>query len=131
PVLPAAHPLPARRSSDLVVPLPEFNRIKVRPGFPSGYIRLKAFDPEFAKNIGERIFTLDLDTVITGDITPLVDRDEDLVLWRCENHRKIKYQGGMHLMDAGARPHVWSEFKGERSYETTKRLGLVGSDQAW
>src|SRR5690606_37410399 len=65
-----------------VVPLPEFNHIKVRPGFPSCYIRLKAFEPEFAKTIGERILTLDLDTVITGDITPLVDRDEDLVLWR-------------------------------------------------
>ena len=114
-----------------VVPLPEFDHIKVRPGFPSCYIRLKAFEPEFAKTIGERILTLDLDTVITGDITPLVDRDEDLVLWRCENHRKIKYQGGMHLMNAGARPQVWSEFKGEESYEATKRLGLVGSDQAW
>ena len=113
------------------IPLPQFDHIKVRPGFPSCYIRLKAFEPEFAKNIGERILTLDLDTAITGNITSLVDRNEDIVLWRCENHRKIKYQGGMHLMDAGARPQVWNDFKGDESYEATKRLGLVGSDQAW
>lgn len=114
-----------------VVPLPEFTHIKVRPGFPSCYIRLMAFEPEFAKTIGSRILTLDLDTAITGDITQLVDRDEDIVLWRNTSHRGIKYQGGLHLMNAGARPQVWSRFRGDASYAETKRRGLVGSDQAW
>ena len=114
-----------------VVDLPKFEHIKVRPGFPSCYIRLKAFDPVFAPQIGDRIVTIDLDVAVTGDLTPLLDRDEPVVMWKNTSHPKIHYQGGLHMMDAGARPQVWDKFQGESSHNATKIKGLVGSDQAW
>lgn len=44
--------------------------------------RLKQFDKNFAALIGTRILSIDLDVVITGDLTPLVDRPEPLVCWK-------------------------------------------------
>lgn len=114
------------------VPLPKFEHIKVRPGFPSCYVRLRAFDPDFARQLGPRFLTIDVDAVITGSLDHLVKRDEPIVLW--ENLGKpgrIHYQGGLLLMDAGARPEVWERFQGEASRDLTQARGLVGSDQAW
>jgi hypothetical protein len=50
------------------------------------YVRLFTFAPKAREVLGERVFQLDLDTVIVGDLTPIVTRGEDLVLWR--NPRK-------------------------------------------
>jgi hypothetical protein len=50
------------------------------------FVRLFTFSPRARKIIGERVLQLDLDTVIVGDLGPIVDRSEDLVLWR--NPRK-------------------------------------------
>lgn len=114
------------------VPLPKFDHIKVRPGFPSCYVRLHPFDPDFARQLGPRFLTIDVDAVITGSLDHLVKRDEDFVIW--ENTTKpgrIHYQGGLMLMNAGARPKVWEDFRGEESRDLTASLGLVGSDQAW
>lgn len=119
-------------SSIRPVKLPTFNHLKVRPGFPSCYVRLHAFDPAFAEQLGRRILMTDIDAVITGNLDHLVKRDEDFVIW--ENTGKpgrIHYQGGLMLMDAGARPQVWESFRGEESRDLTASLGLVGSDQAW
>lgn len=45
--------------------------------------RLKQFDQQFTKAmLGPRVLSIDLDVVITDDITPLVDRPEPLVCWR-------------------------------------------------
>lgn len=114
-----------------VVPLPEFAHIKVRPGFPSAYVRLLGFCPEFSRKIGARILTLDIDVVVTGDLTHLVSRDDDFVIWSDPDKPGLRYQGGMHLMDAGARPEVWETFDRDKSPGLARKAGLVGSDQAW
>lgn len=115
-----------------VVRLPEFKHYDRGAGKPSCYVRLWAFDPEFAKQLGERILTIDIDVVITGDLTPLVDRDDDFIIW-CDsaNHDKIRYQGGLHLMTAGARPQVWNDFDRATTPQAVEESGLAGSDQAW
>lgn len=45
------------------------------------YARLMTFHPDGQKLFGEHILQIDLDTIITGDMAHLVDRDEDLVMW--------------------------------------------------
>src|SRR5690625_3754092 len=114
-----------------VVELPDFDHIEVRPGFPSSYVRLLGFCPEFSKRIGDRILTLDIDVVVMGDLTPLVERDEEFVGWSDPDVKGLQYHGGMYLMDAGCRPQVWETFDREMSPKLTKDAGLTGSDQAW
>jgi hypothetical protein len=50
------------------------------------FVRLFTFSPQARAVLGERVLQLDLDTVIVGSLDPIVDRNEDLVLWR--NPRK-------------------------------------------
>ena len=115
-----------------IIPLwTDFRDIKnpLRNG-PGCYPRLKAFSAEAKDLIGERIFSLDLDCVITNDITPLVNRPEDFVCWG-DTARKTHYNGGMWLLRAGTRTQVYKTFDPKKSPQITKGKGIVGSDQAW
>lgn len=97
---------------------------------PSCYRRLRAFSREAADLIGPRFVSLDLDTVITGDMAPVWDRPEDFVIWTGQA-RPAPYNGSMFLMTAGARARVWEEFDPIRSPKIATALHYVGSDQAW
>lgn len=57
------------------------------------YSKLFTFHPDGAQIIGERALQIDLDTIVVGDMNPLVERDEDLVLWR--NPTRIPWEGGV------------------------------------
>ena len=94
------------------------------------YLRLKAFAAEMCGVIGRRFVSIDLDTVITGDITPILDRDDDFIIWRNVNLRQ-PYCGSMWMMDAGARRGVWEDFEPLSSPVESRRRRLIGSDQAW
>ena len=48
--------------------------------YPSCYRRLKVFAPDAGELFGERLVSIDLDMVITGDVTPLFDRRGDEVM---------------------------------------------------
>lgn len=68
---------PAGIDADVVtIPITEFQDT------PRCRRRLKQFDRDFGRAIGPRILSVDLDVVITGDLTPLVDRPERLVCWK-------------------------------------------------
>jgi hypothetical protein len=99
-------------------------------GRPSCYRRMKLFDPAIKDLVGGRFVMLDLDCVITGDMRPLWNRKEDVVLWRSPS-REWPYNGAMMMMDAGARPHVWESFDPVKSPAITHAKGYRGSDQAW
>ncbi len=97
---------------------------------PSCYRRLKAFSAEAGGMFGDRFVSLDLDCVITGDLTPLWHRDEDFVIWG-DTNPKTPYNGGMFLLRAGTRTRVWTEFDPIKSPQRSRQLGYFGSDQAW
>lgn len=99
-------------------------------GRPSCYRRLKLWAPEMASVLGERWVLLDLDTVIAGDLTPLWDRPEDVVMWKSPTG-EWAYNGASMMANAGARPEVWTQFDPIESPELTTSLGYRGSDQAW
>lgn len=97
---------------------------------PSCYRRLKLFSPEAETLFGKRFVSLDLDTVILRDLTPLWDRPEDFVMWG-ETDPRSWYNGSMLLMTAGARPQVWERFNPQTSPKEAKAAGRFGSDQGW
>jgi hypothetical protein len=99
---------------------------------PSCYRRLRMFHPEIGQVFGERFVSLDLDVVLTGDMTRLWQRPEPIVMWGDTNPQPgSHYNGSMVLMTAGARPQVWNEFDPVRSPQLSKANRCWGSDQGW
>jgi hypothetical protein len=97
---------------------------------PSCYRRLKAFSKEAVDLFGPRFVSMDLDCVVTGDLLPLWDRDEDFVIWG-DTSPKTPYNGSMFLLKAGSRRQVWEDFDPKTSPANGRALGYFGSDQAW
>jgi hypothetical protein len=99
---------------------------------PSCYRRLRMFSPDIASAFGERFVSIDLDTVIMGDLTPIWDRPEDFVIWGDTHKSKSTcYNGSMVLMTAGARPEAWTSFDPVQSPMLSRAAGKFGSDQGW
>jgi hypothetical protein len=98
---------------------------------PSCYRRLKLFAPDAGKTFGERVVSIDLDTVITGDLTPLFDRPEDFVIWGESDFRTQWYNGSLWMLRTGTRPQVWDRFDEDTSPAIATRAGAKGSDQGW
>src|SRR5690606_29567076 len=99
-------------------------------GRPGCYLRLKLWAPEMAEILGPRWVMLDLDCVITGDLRPLFDRPEDVVMWQSPT-KEWPYNGAFMMANSGARPKVWEEFDPNKSPRITSARGYRGSDQAW
>ena len=104
------------------------------------YNRLYIFSDEVKSIFGERFIALDLDCVVTGNIDHILNRTEDFII----NEYDIKanrhathqyYNGGIIMMDAGARKQVWDEFDPHTTPQLIQprkdKIELVGSDQAW
>lgn len=100
------------------------------PKNPACYRRLRMFHPEIATHFGSRFVSMDLDMVIVGDLVPLWDRPEDIVLYGDTGPRS-HYNGSMILLKAGSRPQVWTEFDPQESPRLAKRANFWGSDQGW
>lgn len=101
--------------------------------FPSSFRRLWLFSQEAAA-LGERIFLLDIDCVITGDLSPLFDPKDDFVGWRPNfiwgNGDRIG--GGTWLLRAGTRTSLWERMLSDPAHWIMKarRANYAGSDQA-
>lgn len=99
---------------------------------PSCYRRLRMFHPDIAAVFGERFVSIDLDVVLTGDVSPLWNRPEDFVAYGDTNPSPgSHYNGSMILLRAGSRPQVWNTFNPHRSPDEARHAGSFGSDQAW
>ena len=98
------------------------------------FIRLMQHNPEWAlARLGERILSLDLDVVITGNFDHVASRTEDFLIWRNPNypHRRSSfYQSSVQLFSAGARPQLWSEFDPSETPKWVNRR-FTGAEQAW
>lgn len=104
---------------------------------PSCYRRLRMFSQEAASLIGERIVSMDLDMVVTGDLTPLFDRDDDFVIWGGQTVQPgvarpyCWFNGSLMMLRAGTRRKVWETFDPHRSPRQAHQSGSHGSDQGW
>lgn len=99
---------------------------------PSCYRRLRIFRADAGQTFGERIVSMDLDTVIVSDVAPLFDRPEDFVIWsQCDRLSRGWVNGSLMMLRAGTRPQVWDRFNPRRSPYEAKQHGSLGSDQGW
>lgn len=99
---------------------------------PSCYRRLRMFSPDIEQHLGKRFVSVDLDCVMTGDVTPLWDRQEDFIAWGDTNPQPgSHYNGSMMMLTAGARPQVWTQFDPRTSPDRSRNAGCWGSDQGW
>ena len=100
--------------------------------WPSCYVRLRAFSAEARDWFGDRYVSLDLDTVITGDLAPLFDRPEDFVIWNETDWPGLQhYNASLWLLTPGTRTQVWDTFDQRRSAREAYKAGGRGGDQAW
>jgi hypothetical protein len=124
-------------SSDVeIVPLwPDFADLPSPHGgrFPSCYRRLKTFSKEAENLLGKRLVQMDLDCVITGDMVPLVDRDEDFIAWgdTGPGHWSGNYNGSFIVHTAGTRSQIWDTFDPVTSPRLAHDARCLGSDQGW
>lgn len=98
------------------------------------FCRLKLFSPEMREILGDRFAVIDLDCVVVGSLDSVFGRSDSFVMNSYPSRRKDQhYNGSLMMMDAGARPLVWSEFSPPRSIERIRRNPrmCVGTDQAW
>jgi hypothetical protein len=102
------------------------------------FVRLFTFTPQARDVLGARVLRIDLDTVVVGSLDRLVDRHDDLVLWRNPArwwmektqlhyaHRKEHpygfWNGSLLLHRCGTMTQLWSEFD-------PKSLPAVDDDQ--
>jgi hypothetical protein len=99
-------------------------------GGPSCFRRLKMFSKEAADFIGPRFACIDLDAVITGDLSGILDRSEDFIIWG-DTVPGYWYNGSFWMMNAGARSKVWETFDPNKSPQIAHAAGRRGSDQGW
>jgi hypothetical protein len=98
------------------------------PMKPNCFRRLVMFKRDAQKTFGRRFVSMDLDCVIGGQLDPLFDRPEDLVLFKGTSPDR-PYNGSLMLIRAGCRPHVYEDF--DQAGADASGEAFVGSDQAW
>ena len=92
------------------------------------YRRLKTFHHS-ARDIGERILSMDLDCEVIGDLKPIVKRDEPAVFWKSFTSRTV-INGSIWLTTPGAHDELWEDLPAN-ARKITEGRRLSGSDQAW
>ena len=98
------------------------------------YRRLRLFSEDMRGLLADRFVAMDLDCVVTGDLTPLFHRTEPFVIHQYSTaERDQRYNGSLIMMDAGARSQVWETFDPVESPRAIAHHSktVIGSDQAW
>lgn len=119
------------RHVEIITPTGEFEGWQTptwRGGRPSCFRRLTMFRRDAGEVFGRRFVSMDLDCVVGGNLDPLFDRDEEIVLYKGTNDAR-PYNGSMLMMTAGCRPRVYEDFD-EAGAVLSGQL-YTGSDQAW
>ena len=108
------------------------------------YNRLYTFSKDMKNILGDRFLCIDIDTVITGNIDHILTIKDEFAILEYGDPSLGKrgkpcpdqhYNGGLFMMNAGARSQVWDDFDFERTHQSLeplrKQKRIVGSDQAW
>jgi hypothetical protein len=99
-------------------------------GNPSCYRRLRMFAKDGAELFGPRFVSIDLDVIITADITQLFARDVEFRMYG-DTARGTPYNGSLIQHKAGTRTQLWDRFNPLTAPILGLRKKYIGSDQAW
>lgn len=98
-------------------------------GLPQCYRRLAIYSKDAALWLKcDAVLQMDIDCIITGDLTPLTQRTEKLALFRGTSAKR-PYNGGMQWLVLGSHPEVYDDFSPQNASIASSLF--VGSDQAW
>lgn len=103
------------------------------PQGPSCYRRLKCHSDWFAQivGVGSRVVLMDLDMVVTGELTPIFHRPEPFLMWET-GHHSITHCASMVMFTAGETREIWETFDPKVSPRLATQDGrMKGSDQSW
>ena len=100
------------------------------PEYPRCHRRLALFGGLLDQYIEDRFVSMDLDCVVVDDLSPLWDRDEDIVFWESPL-RAPDYNGSMVMAKKGAHPELYDDFDPFWSPVKSQRSRKLGSDQGW
>lgn len=108
------------------------------------YQRLRLYDPEVAATLdAEFVLILDLDTVLMGDCTAIIEKamEHDFTALRGSHWPDgtlcSYYNGSFQMHRAGSRPQFWSDLDTETFYRQRHEYRMPngkrphGTDQAW
>lgn len=103
---------------------------------PSCYRRLKLYDQRTQREMGiprgQRVVGLDLDTLVTGNLTHVLNTRGLFVGWKLAGtHHPHVYNGSFQMFTAGTLTDIWDEFDPEKSPREALQAGYLGSDQSW
>lgn len=91
--------------------------------------RMVQYGREFRAHVQPRMLAIDLDVVVVGDLTPIVNRPEPIVCWRVR-HAGV-YSGSFVLCNTGALDAAWVPYRDDPvHYPTRVQSYGVPSDQA-
>lgn len=65
-----------------------------------------------AGSLGDRLFQIDLDVILTDSIDAIVDRPEEFVIWKSDSNTRhgYAYNATIMLTTPGARSEVWETY---------------------
>lgn len=122
---------------------PDIRAIEIHPSIPNDaghcVCRLMTYHPNGREIFGvDRVFQMDLDTLVIRNFDDVVMRDEDVVLWR--NPARVPwdnpsvpqrpyYNGSFALHKCGSRPSIWRDYLGIWSGSPNDRR--LKDDQTW
>lgn len=104
--------------------------------------RLMTFHPNGREIFGaDRVFQMDLDTLVIRNFDDVVMRDEDVVLWRNparvpwdnpSRPQRPYYNGSFVLHRCGSCPDVWMQYRRFNAQRNESALDhIVKDDQTW
>lgn len=96
---------------------------------PRYYPKVWLFSDELAGIIGRRFGSIDLDAVVTGDLGPVLDTNDDFIIW--DQAKGEPYNTSLLAMEPGARPEVWDRFTVEAGDAAQIAVGRPTGDQCW
>lgn len=98
------------------------------------FMKLQIFSERFAEQVPGQILYLDLDCVIVGNIDSVVDRKEDLVLWRNPNYgipKRAFYNTSILLHRTGTRVELYDNFEVVINSDKYKQYPYAATDQKY
>ncbi len=91
--------------------------------------KLWCFSPEFHRIMGGRFASIDLDVVITDDLSPLLNVNEPFVIW---NQAKGEpYNTSLFALEAGYHQHVWKSMSVDKVSAARRQYARWTGDQSW
>jgi hypothetical protein len=120
--------------ADIVSPLVDADQPYLQ--IPGCLARMRMFDWYWQRSIGarsgDRIVNIDVDAVVTGNLDPLFDRDDEFTIMQGFNQTNpCPFNGSLWLFRAGERHDVWRDFGPDAHQKYGVPVHSIPDDQGW